>query len=169
LTVAELDALVANRSYPRPIRDRLHALDLADFFADQPETALPAQSRMTMVHLGALNYLTASVDTSLSITVGINMLALLPIYIAAEPILLAWVFERVRAGAFGAMLLTEIENGSNLLRNRTQAEPGMLDANESFHLLPEAPGCNAGEARTGMVLSQVDGSVRPEACSRLTG
>ena len=89
-TVAELDALVANRAYPRPIRDRLHALGLADFFADRSETALDAQSLMTLVHLGALNYLTASVDTSLSITVAISLLALLPIYIAADPVLLAW-------------------------------------------------------------------------------
>jgi alkylation response protein AidB-like acyl-CoA dehydrogenase len=145
-TVAKLDALVASRTYPRPIRDRLHALGLADFFADQPEIGLDAQSRMTLVHLGALNYLTASVDTSLSITVAISLLALLPIYIAADPTLLTWVFARVRAGAFGAMLLTEIENGSNLLRNGTHAEPGILDASGSFRTLPEVAGCAAAEA-----------------------
>jgi len=144
-TVAELNTLVASRTYPRSIRHRLHALGLAAFFADCPTTASSAYGRMTLVHLGALNYLTASVDTSLSITVGINVLALMPIYIGAEPTLLAWVFERVRAGAFGAMLLTEIEYGSNLLRNQTQAQPGTLDASGSFRTLHEAPGCNTVE------------------------
>jgi len=139
-TQSRLTSFTRSRTYPHRIRDRLHALGLSTFFADAQTPSRKGdildneqvESRVTIVHLSALNYLTASVDTSLAITVGVNPLALLPIYIAADTRLLNWVFERVRSGAFAAMLLTEIEHGSNLLRNRTYAEPGAIDEDGQF-------------------------------------
>lgn len=63
---------------------------------------------------------------------AVTPFALLPVYLAAEPPLLREIFVRVRAGAFGAMLLTELAHGSNLLRNNTRAERGTLDAEGAF-------------------------------------
>lgn len=71
--------------------------------------------------LCALNALSASVDGTLAITLGVNALALLPVHLGAAPELQRRVFARVERGAFSSMLLTELEHGSNLLRNQARA------------------------------------------------
>lgn len=133
---AQLERCAEAGAYPEEARGSLQALGLGEFFGEDPGCVdpahAPAASRMTMAHLGALNELTASVDTGLCVTVAVTPFALLPVYLAAEPPLLREVFGRVRAGAFGAMLLTELDNGSNLLGNQTRAERGTLDAAGSF-------------------------------------
>ncbi|HMQ30685.1 MAG TPA: acyl-CoA dehydrogenase family protein [Chloroflexaceae bacterium] len=135
-TQAQLESCAATSTYPDEARAGLHARGLAGFFAEAPPhddpARAPAGSRMTMAHLGALNELTASVDTGLCVTVAVTPFALLPVYLAAEPPLLREVFARVRAGAYGAMLLTELANGSNLLGNSTTAEGGALDGAGAF-------------------------------------
>lgn len=71
--------------------------------------------------LCALNALAGACDGSLAITLGVNALALLPIHLGAGPELRRRVFERVEQGAFSSMLLTELDHGSNLLRNQARA------------------------------------------------
>jgi alkylation response protein AidB-like acyl-CoA dehydrogenase len=73
--------------------------------------------------LCALNSLSAACDGSLAITLGVNALALLPVHLGGSPGLQSRVFDRVDAGAFCGLLLTELDHGSNLLRNTTAAIP----------------------------------------------
>lgn len=73
--------------------------------------------------LCALNSLSAACDGSLAITLGVNALALLPVHLGGSPELQSRVFDKVDAGAFCGLLLTELDHGSNLLRNTTAATP----------------------------------------------
>jgi alkylation response protein AidB-like acyl-CoA dehydrogenase len=127
---AALEACDRERAYPAAIRARLDTLGLSAFFAETPGDS--SESRVTIPHLAALNQLAGATNTSLAITVGINAFALLPVYLSAGREQREWAFERVRAGAYAAMLLSEADGGSDLLANRTRAEPGALDAKGSF-------------------------------------
>lgn len=156
-TAEALAALAHSRSYPHHIRSQLHARGLADFFADRPAHAA-ASSHMTLAHLGSLGHLLASADTSLAITVMINALALLPIYIAADAELLTWAFTQIQAGKFASMLLTEIASGSNLLAGQTWAESGSLDTQGAFVASVErqSAGADNGTARHFRLFGQKD-------------
>ena len=79
-------------------------------------------SRVTFLHLCGLNAITASCNASLAITVGVNALALLPVYIAAAPALRSEILAAVRAGARTALALTERSHGSDLLANVARAD-----------------------------------------------
>ncbi len=128
-TAAALERAVETGSYPAEVVAELQRRGLARLFAEAPGDEL---SRVTAYHLSALNELAARYDGSLAITLGVNALALLPVYIGAGDELLAEVFGRVRRGAFASLLLSEREHGSNLTRNRARAEPGTLDGDGVF-------------------------------------
>ncbi|HEY0001277.1 MAG TPA: hypothetical protein VGB74_12540, partial [Actinoplanes sp.] len=108
----ELGALELAGVYPRSVLAGLRARSLAELFV--PEHA-------TSFGLSALNAMTARRSGSLAITVGVNGLALLPVYLAGDDGQCRLVADRLRAGAAAAMLLTERDNGSNLLRNQASA------------------------------------------------
>jgi alkylation response protein AidB-like acyl-CoA dehydrogenase len=95
----------------------------------------------TLPLLAALNVLTSRRCGSLGITVGVNSLALLPVHLAGDAALLRRVGERVRDGAFSSMLLTELSNGSNLLRNQVTAERGVFDEVSGFVAVPDDAPC----------------------------
>ena len=116
--------------YPQGTIDGLHELGLASIFSE-----IGPEPLATPYHLNALGVLAASRTGSLGITVGVNILALLPAYIAASPEQLSEILERVGAGAYSALLLTELAHGSNLLRTEASAEPGALDAAGRFRAL----------------------------------
>lgn len=123
---AHIDSLERRDVYPDPIlemlkRTSLHALfdPLADGAAGQP-------------HFTLLNALTARQSGALAITLGVHGLGLLPIHVAGSPAQLAYVSNRIREGAFAALLLTELDAGSDLARNRALAEPGFLDESGRF-------------------------------------
>ncbi len=80
-------------------------------------------SEAEVFHLCGLNAIAAAVDGSLAITLGVNALALLPVHLGAAPELRRRVFQKIDDGAFAAMLLTELDHGSNLLRNEASATP----------------------------------------------
>jgi len=128
----QLEADDAAGRYPQTTLDGLHERGLATLFAEVGSDALA-----TPYHLNGLGVLTASRTGSLGITVGVNVLALLPAYIAGTPEQLAEILGRVREGAFSALLLTELAHGSNLLRTETSAEPGALDAEGNFRLVEQ--------------------------------
>lgn len=98
-----------------------------------PETTLAALKQLGLptlftagadvFRLCALNSLSAACDGSLAITLGVNALALLPVHLGGSPELRRRVFDRVDHGAFCGLLLTELDHGSNLLRNQTAATP----------------------------------------------
>lgn len=153
-TQQRLAALEHERGYPDEMRRQLHALGLSRFLsgdipADAVRAANPAagpdESCLTLPHICALNALIASVNTSLAITVGVNTLALLPAYIGATPDQLTRLFEQLDGGAFGSLLLTELDCGSDLFNIETRAEPGTLDAGGQFVPL----GAAAGTVPTG--------------------
>lgn len=100
-------------SYPDEVLAALRRLGIARLFTDEAE----------VFHLCGLNALTAAVDGSLAITLGVNALALLPVHLGAAPELRQRVFAKIDGGAFAAMLLTELDHGSNLLRNEASAAP----------------------------------------------
>jgi alkylation response protein AidB-like acyl-CoA dehydrogenase len=111
-TTAALDKAEAAREYPHGLLAALRARGLAELLVPQ---------RATSPHLGALNVMLARRSGSLAITVGVNALALLPVYLGGTDEQCRRVDERVRAGAAAAMLLTELEHGSNLIRTRAAA------------------------------------------------
>ncbi|MDW5324837.1 acyl-CoA dehydrogenase [Plantactinospora sp. KLBMP9567] len=111
-TVEALDRAESNADYPQRILDELRDRGLARLFA-------PAEA--TPLHLGALGAVTARRSGSLAITVGVNGLALLPVYLAGSPAQQEYVTARLAEGAAAALLLTEWEHGSNLLRNQATA------------------------------------------------
>jgi len=132
-TAALLEEHEAAERYLRPVRERLTALGVGELFAG------PAGADGADVYgMAALNVVTAARNGSLAITLGVNALALLPVYVGGSPAQRAEVFARVRAGAFSSLLLTELDHGSNLLRNAARAEPGRLEADGRF--APLAPG-----------------------------
>jgi alkylation response protein AidB-like acyl-CoA dehydrogenase len=72
-------------------------------------------------HIAALNELLARHSGSLAITIGVNGLALLPVYLAGSPAQCDLVRAGLFAGKRAALLLTELPNGSNLARTATTA------------------------------------------------
>lgn len=116
-TAAELERLEDAEEYPAPVLARLRALGLAEIVAEGE-----GPSRVTMWHLCALNAIAARRNASLAITIGVNGLALIPVYLAATDAQRVRIFARVRGGASCALLLSELEHGSNLLRNQARAE-----------------------------------------------
>lgn len=112
-TEATLRAGQLAGDYPRQTVAALRRLGVARLFTEEAE----------VFHLCGLNAITAAVDGSLAITLGVNALALLPVHLGAGPELRRRVFDRIDSGAFAAMLLTELDHGSNLLRNQASAEP----------------------------------------------
>ncbi|MBI3268962.1 MAG: acyl-CoA dehydrogenase family protein [Planctomycetes bacterium] len=131
--LARLDAA---EEYPRVVLDRLRARGLGSVLAED-ESGEPDRSRVTVYHICAMNALAARRDGTLAITLGVNSLALLPVYLAGSPEQLRRVFGRVREGAYAALLLTELDHGSNLLRNQASAGRGTLAADETFVPAPD--------------------------------
>jgi alkylation response protein AidB-like acyl-CoA dehydrogenase len=136
-----LEEMERERRYPAAIRRQLHSLGLSRFLTDvnflntQHATGCEFDldaTCLTLPHVCSLNVLMASVNTSLAITVGVNTLALLPAYIGASPVQLAWLFEQVESGAFCALALTELDRGSDLLNCDSLGEAGVLDASGAF-------------------------------------
>jgi alkylation response protein AidB-like acyl-CoA dehydrogenase len=137
-----LAELENERTYPRVVRQQLHALGLSDFFIDPVVEAATPDAQTTALlatfpHLVALISLCTASNGSLGITVGVNMLALLPIYIAGSAEQLAWMAERLRRGDYAALFLTELAHGSDLLANETLAEAGYFDHTGAFVLCAE--------------------------------
>lgn len=118
----ELGACEDAGRYPAELMSRLREHGMGQLF----------DGSATAYHINALNALVARRSGSLAITLGINGLALLPIYMAATPEQAAAVLGEVRAGTLCAMLLSEWDHGSDLLATDTRAEPGTLDASGRF-------------------------------------
>ncbi|MFZ6180429.1 acyl-CoA dehydrogenase family protein [Nannocystis pusilla] len=100
-------------TYPAEVVAALRRIGVARLYTDEAE----------VFHLCGLNAIAAAVDGSLAITLGVNALALLPVHLGAGPELRARIFKKINDGAFAAMLLTELDHGSNLLRNEAAATP----------------------------------------------
>jgi alkylation response protein AidB-like acyl-CoA dehydrogenase len=113
-TVGALDAAEADGAYPRAVLTGLRARLMAE---------LLVPDRATSPHIGALNVVTARHGGSLAITVGVNALALLPVYLGGSDEQCSEVTRRLRAGHAAALLLTELEHGSNLTRIESGARP----------------------------------------------
>jgi alkylation response protein AidB-like acyl-CoA dehydrogenase len=98
--------------YPAETLGRVREAGLASLWTDAPTTW----------HLTALNALCARASGSLGITVGVTALALLPVYLGGTDDQRDRAFARIRDGASGALLLTEWDHGSDLLRNEARAD-----------------------------------------------
>ena len=105
--------------YPRGILERLLELGLADILVPGGEAG-----RSTVYHMCGLNALAARRDTSVAVTLSVNILGLLPAYIAADPGQIDAISRRVQNGSFSSLLLTELPHGSNILRNEAQRRSG---------------------------------------------
>lgn len=124
----ELARCEAEERYPRAAVERLRRAGWLDLVSETPTVGCPAggASRLTATHLSLLNALTARRDGTLGITIGVQSLALLPVWLGGTPAQQAWVFERMRQGASTSLLLTELPSSSDLLSNEARAEPGRL-------------------------------------------
>jgi alkylation response protein AidB-like acyl-CoA dehydrogenase len=111
-TACALAELERSGEYPRGLLSDLRELSLAELLV--PERAASPE-------LGTLNAMLARHSGSLAITVGVNALALLPVYLSGTDTQRELVTRRLRAGAAASLLLTEREHGSNLLRNQATA------------------------------------------------
>jgi alkylation response protein AidB-like acyl-CoA dehydrogenase len=120
-TVARLDALEATRTYPKDVLDALCDRGVLDFFTPPEDPG--SKTCFTAWHLGALSSLLGRHSGSLAVTVGINGLALLPLFIGGTPEQLAWAFGNLRRRRFAALLVTELEASTDLLATQTRAEP----------------------------------------------
>lgn len=127
---AEEDA----RAYPVQTMRALRSAGLSELLGERDD----GPARFTAHHVYGLNASLASHSGSLGITVGVNMLGLLPIYLGAAPAQRETLLSEVRAGAAVALLLTELAHGSDLKANRTHAEPGTLRG-EEFVVVGAAP------------------------------
>lgn len=114
---ARLAAHERDHRYPRDVLDELRAAGLASLFDD---------ARATAHHLAWLNAIAATASASLAITVGVDALAMMPLYLAGSDAQRAHVAETLRRGASLSLLLTEWGRGSDLIRNRASAtrDPG---------------------------------------------
>ncbi len=125
----QLQALADSGTYPAQVIARLRELGFPRLFAE------PA--RATAWHLTALNEVTARADGSLTISVGIHGLGLLPVWIAGSAAQKAHVARRINEGSGASLLLSELANGSNLARNEMRADAGFL-RDGSFHPIASA-------------------------------
>jgi alkylation response protein AidB-like acyl-CoA dehydrogenase len=130
-TQAELTRLEDAGEYPHGVFERLYHLGLASILVE-PDGLEPARSIMTSYHLYALNAILGRLSGSLAITVGVNFHALLPVWIAGSQTQLRRVSRRITQGAFVSMAITEIDRGSDVLRNQTRAIQGQLDEHGGF-------------------------------------
>jgi alkylation response protein AidB-like acyl-CoA dehydrogenase len=131
-TLRRLEACEMAEAYPSEIVEDLKSLGLSALFCDLG----PPDPKATAYHLSALNVLTARTTASLAITVGVNCLALLAAYRGASPGQLEQILGHVRQGAFSALALTELEQGSDLASTQSVAESGFLSADGVF--IPQA-------------------------------
>ena len=118
-------------SYPDAVLRRLFDAGLSELMTED-EGVASRDSGVTMAHFCALNAITARRNGTLAITIGVTGLGLLPVWIAASPELRQRVFARIREGELAGLLLTELEHGSNLLRNQARAVAGGLDEAGAF-------------------------------------
>lgn len=115
--------------YPEVALKALHSAGLGSLLVDGASG--PATASYPQVT--ALISMLAQRSGSLGITVGVNVLALLPIYLAADIDLSAQVFADVRAGKFLSLLLTELSSGSDLLSGQLVALPALYEHNGLMH------------------------------------
>ncbi|WP_139128614.1 acyl-CoA dehydrogenase family protein [Micromonospora humi] len=150
----------AARTPPDQVLAEVRSLGVAAVY--DPATA-------TAVHVNALNAVLARHSGSLAITLGVNALALLPLYIAGTPQQRDRAGAVLRAGGSAAMLLTELEHGSNLARIATRAVPDgdgwrlagekdLINGGRRHELLVVLARVDSG-ADLGMFLAERDGSV----------
>lgn len=102
-----LRALEADNSYPQESVDELIRLGAMRRFS--PDNALCTFNQIA--------YLTASLtryNTSLGVTIAVNGLALLPVYLAGNADQLALVSEWLKQGKLACLMLSELDAGSNL-------------------------------------------------------
>lgn len=111
-TARELDTVELTGAYPRSLVAALHERGLVDLLA-------PASASTR--RLCELHAITARRSGSLAITVGVSALALLPLYLSGTAAQQERVTAALRTGASAALLLSEWEHGSNLLRNAALA------------------------------------------------
>ncbi|MFG1650033.1 acyl-CoA dehydrogenase family protein [Micromonospora sp. NPDC049275] len=113
-TARRLAAADADRTPPDDVLADLRELGVAAVY--DPDSA-------TAVHVNALNAVAARHSGSLAITLGVNALALLPLCITGTPEQRERAGAVLRGGGAAAMLLTELEHGSNLARTDTRVDP----------------------------------------------
>lgn len=132
-TEAELSRIETAREYPASVVRRVMKLGASDFLAGETIDAADDGRRLTTQHIYALNAILSRVSGSLAITVGVNFLAMLPLWLEGSAAQLEAMSRRFRGGARAGLALTEIANGSDVLQNRTRAERGFVDERGRFH------------------------------------
>ena len=167
---AELADCEATGAYPERAVDRLQRAGLAELFAG---------ARATVPHGCALSALLARHSGSLAVAIGVSYLGLAPIYAAADDALLAELLDRVRAGAFVSLAMSELASGSNLagiatyacddrlwgtkdlINGGTRHELLVVLASTGLYVVPRGPEVTAlGRWRTLAVRGADIGSVR---------
>jgi alkylation response protein AidB-like acyl-CoA dehydrogenase len=127
-----LDHAEARGEYPEEAIESLSRRGLLELMAEGD-----GPSRVTVWHQSTLHALLARRSGSLAITLGVNNLAMLPLHAGAEPAQLSEIFARIRAGERCALLLTELDHGSNLLANQARAEAGRRAPDGGFVAIAE--------------------------------
>ena len=108
------------RTYPMSIRKELHQLVVGDILFSSPDNPGP---RNTLAHLYALTYVCSRSNVSVAIDVGVNALALMPIYRAGTVSQQTTTAQHIRDGKFYSLLISERSHGSDILANQFTHEP----------------------------------------------
>lgn len=132
---ALFDQHEASEAYPSGILQHLQELGLSDILVPQS-----GASRCTAYHMCGLNAVSARADTSVAVTLSVNVLGLLPAYLAASPEQVEAISQRIRDGNFSSLMLSELPHGSNIVRNEARALRGVL-RNGAFVAVDEDQPC----------------------------
>ncbi|MHC5063365.1 MAG: acyl-CoA dehydrogenase family protein [Planctomycetota bacterium] len=135
-TRKRFDEHEASEVYPREILAHLRELGLDELLAPSG-----GSGRFSVFHMSALNTMAARRDTSVAVTLSVNFLGLLPAYLAATPDQIERISACIEAGNFSSLLLSELEHGSNILRNQAHAARGTLDTEGRFVPIDEDEAC----------------------------
>jgi alkylation response protein AidB-like acyl-CoA dehydrogenase len=110
-----LDRAEENEEHPSEAIARLGERGLFELFGEGPH--------VSAWHQGALLALAARRSGGLAVTLAGHAFSLLPLHVGGEQKQREELFALVRKGELGALLLTELEHGSNLHAHAARAEP----------------------------------------------
>jgi len=121
------------RTYPGDVVSRLFELGLGEVLAGEPGGAGALQ---TYHHSFAVLERLASASGSLGIIIGVNVLALGTVCMGAQAPLRQRICADLGQGRMCAIVLSEWARGSDLRSTQSRAEPGVLDAQGAFTVVP---------------------------------
>ena len=128
-------------TYPATIRKALHNLGVSDILFSSPIDPHPCN---TLAHMYGLMYLSSQLSSSVGIDVGVNVLALLPLYSAGSSKQKEKTAQVMSEGKYFSLLITEKSNGSDIFSNQFSHELIAIGDSRNYQLNGEKDWINGG-------------------------